>query len=152
NLRGVSQNDFGDHHEAPVAVYADDVYQASMSSVAGLMFDQERVEVLRGPQGTLFGRNATGGLIHYLSVKPSLDGVGGYVNLSGGEFGDLETEVAANLPVNDHVATRLSFATAYHNGLISNFAGRDANSENQYAARFQVLDQLSDAADVLVKF
>jgi iron complex outermembrane receptor protein len=151
NLRGISQNDFGDHHEAPVAVYADDVYQASMSSVAGSMFDQERVEVLRGPQGTLFGRNATGGLIHYLSVKPSLDGSGGYANLSGGEYGDLETEGAVNLPVNDHVGTRFSFATAYHNGLISNFAGRDANTQNQYAGRFQVLDKVSDAGDVLLK-
>jgi iron complex outermembrane receptor protein len=151
NLRGISQNDFGDHHEAPVAVYSDDVYQASMSSVAGSMYDQERVEVLRGPQGTLFGRNATGGLIHYLSVKPSLDGVGGYVNVSGGKFSDLETEGALNLPVNDSFATRFSFATSRHDGLISNFAGPDANSQNQYAARFQVLDKISDAGDVLLK-
>src|SRR4029077_19167222 len=130
NLRGISQNDFGDHHEAPVAVYSDDVYQASMSSVAESMYDQERVEVLRGPQGTLFGRNATGGLIHYLSVKPQLDGVGGYVNVSGGKFSDLETEGALTLPVNDSVATRFSFATSRHDGLIINFAGPDANSQN----------------------
>jgi iron complex outermembrane receptor protein len=151
NLRGISQNDFGDHHEAPVAVYMDDVYEASMSSVAGAMYDTERVEVLRGPQGTLFGRNATGGLIHYVSVKPSLEGTSGFLNISGGKFSDLETEGAANLPVNDSIATRFSFATGRHDGLISNFAGPDANTQNQYAARLQLLDKVSSAGDVLVK-
>ena len=151
NLRGVSQNDFGDHHEAPVAVYMDDVYQASMSSVAGAMYDEERVEVLRGPQGTLFGRNATGGLIHYISVKPSLESTSGFFNVSGGKFADFETEGAINVPLSDRLATRFSFATGRHDGLISNFTGPDANSQNQYAARWQLLDKLSDAGDMLLK-
>lgn len=151
NLRGISQNDFGDHHEAPVAVYSDDVYQASMSSAAGSMYDQERVEVLRGPQGTLFGRNATGGLIHFISMKPSLDATDGYINVTGGQYADVETEGALNLPVNDQLGTRLSFATSRHDGLISNSVGPDAETQNQYAARFQVLDKISDAGSVLLK-
>ena len=60
NLRGVSQNNFTDNLEAPVAVYSDDVYIGSMNAISGQLFDVERVEVLRGPQGTLFGRNANG--------------------------------------------------------------------------------------------
>ena len=63
NIRGVSQNNFTDNLEAPVAVYIDEAYVASMNGINAQMFDMQRVEVLRGPQGTLFGRNATGGVI-----------------------------------------------------------------------------------------
>ena len=69
NIRGVSQNNFTDNLEAPIAVYIDDAYVSSMQAINGQMFDMARVEVLRGPQGTLFGRNATGGLVHYVTNK-----------------------------------------------------------------------------------
>ena len=71
NIRGVSQNNFQDHLEAPVAVYMDDAYMGTMNGISGQMFDMKRIEVLRGPQGTLFGRNATGGLVHYISQDAS---------------------------------------------------------------------------------
>jgi iron complex outermembrane receptor protein len=84
SLRGISQNNFTDNLEAPVAVYQDNAYIASMNAVAGQLFDIKRVEVLRGPQGTLFGRNATGGLIHYLSEDAGKDEFNGYAM---GEYG-----------------------------------------------------------------
>ena len=69
-LRGVGLNDFADASENPVAVYVDDVYHPASGGLSFQLFDMDRVEVLRGPQGTLFGRNTTGGLIHYVSKKP----------------------------------------------------------------------------------
>src|SRR6185436_18754245 len=70
-IRGVSQNDFADHNEAPVAVYQDGAYNSFIGGAGLAFFDVDRVEILRGPQGTLFGRNATGGLVQIISKKPT---------------------------------------------------------------------------------
>jgi iron complex outermembrane receptor protein len=88
NLRGISQNNFQDNLEAPVAVYMDEVYVGSMNALGLPMFDVERIEVLRGPQGTLFGRNATGGLIHFLSNGADETRLNGYAEV---EYADWNT-------------------------------------------------------------
>ena len=69
-IRGVTQTDFNDIVEAPNAVYLDEGYIAVAQAQTFALFDIERVEILKGPQGTLFGRNATGGLVQYVSRKP----------------------------------------------------------------------------------
>src|SRR6266478_9448168 len=150
NLRGVSQNDFNDHQEAPVAVYDDEAYVASTGALAGSMFDLQRVEVLRGPQGTLFGRNATGGLIQYISNKPG-DESGGYFNFTRGRYGAINTEGAVNQPLNESVSARLSFATDYHEGYIENRLGHPVEDQNQVAARLQFRIKTSDSSEILVK-
>jgi iron complex outermembrane recepter protein len=150
NLRGVSQNDFTDHQEAPVAVYVDDAYVASMGALSGTMYDLERVEVLRGPQGTLFGRNATGGLIHYISNAPRFDQEGN-LEVSAGNFGEINSQGVVNVPFSDSVAARLSFATDHHDGYIHNLIGPDVNDQNQYAARLQVLWRPSENGEVTFK-
>ena len=79
-LRGVGLNDFADANENPVAVYVDDVYRPASGGLSFQLFDLQRVEVLRGPQGTLFGRNTTGGLVHFISKRPT-DELDGYIDL-----------------------------------------------------------------------
>ena len=88
NLRGISQNNFQDNLEAPVAVYQDEVYVGSMNALGLPIFDVERIEVLRGPQGTLFGRNATGGLIQFISNTANETHLNGYAE---GELADWGT-------------------------------------------------------------
>jgi iron complex outermembrane recepter protein len=150
NIRGVNQTDFSDFQESPVAVYSDDAYVASMGAVAGSMFDLQRVEVLRGPQGTLFGRNATGGLVQYLSNPPTND-ADAQLSVTGGRFADIESEGYVNGPVADDIAARLSFATSDHDGFVHNRIGPDAGTQHQYAARLQFLVKPADAGSILVK-
>lgn len=109
NIRGVSQNNFVDNLEAPIAVYQDDAYVASINALSGQMFDIERVEVLRGPQGTLFGRNATGGLIHYISRGADDTELNGYAKLSVGSFDRTSLEAAVGGSFSDMVRGRVAF-------------------------------------------
>jgi iron complex outermembrane receptor protein len=150
NLRGISQNDFSDHQEAPVAVYNDDAYVASTGALAGTLFDLQRVEVLRGPQGTLFGRNATGGLIQYVSNKPT-DQPQGYAEVTFGNFGQIDSEGALGGPITDTISTRASFATSHHDGYISNRIGPPIDDQKQYAARLQFRIKSSEKSEILIK-
>ncbi|MBV2149828.1 TonB-dependent receptor plug domain-containing protein [Sphingobium sp. AS12] len=107
SIRGVVQNDFGDFIEGPVAAYVDDTYIPNLNGQLFGTFDVQRVEVLKGPQGTLFGRNATGGLIHFIPNRPS-DTANGFLDLSYGRFNHVRAEGAIGLPLSEKVQIRLS--------------------------------------------
>src|ERR1700692_4318883 len=93
SIRGITQNDFADHQESPAAIDVDDVYVSQMAGLAFSLFDIDRVEVLRGPQGTLFGRNATSGLAQSVSRRPTDDDEG-YVDVTTGEYNLFRVEGA----------------------------------------------------------
>ena len=99
-------NDFSEHNEAPVAVYVDDVYLSNLAGLSFQLYDLERVEVLKGPQGTFFGRNTTGGVIHFVTRKPS-DGLDGFAEVPAGEFAQLRFEGALGGAFSDSVRGRL---------------------------------------------
>lgn len=160
SLRGVSQNNFTDNLEAPVAVYQDNAYVASMNALAGQLFDVKRVEVLRGPQGTLFGRNATGGLIHYLSNDASEDALNGYVQGDYGRFNawSLESAIGGAIAPGLRVraAGRIEKADGYiksrdtilADGTVLAGSGQDIGGRNGWAARINIQYDLSPDATI----
>lgn len=150
NIRGVGQADFQNHHEAPNAVYQDDVYVAAPGASGMPMFDLARVEVLRGPQGTLFGRNATGGLVHFVSSKPSHD-TEATVILDVGEYSLFRTQGMINGSLNDNVAGRLALYQTNADGYIDNAIGDDLREENMFAGRGQLLISAGKDTEILLR-
>lgn len=149
-IRGVGQNDFTDHHESPTAAYEDEVYISALGGVGLQLFDLERVEVLRGPQGTLFGRNATGGLVHYIAKKPGQE-FDAYANLTVGDFDMMRIEAALGGPLGDSMRGRLALLSNRADGYLKNRTGPDVHEIDHQAIRAQFAWDVSDAASVRFK-
>ncbi len=134
NIRGVSQNDFGDQLEAPIAVFRDDAYVGAMGAIAGELFDIKRVEVERGPQGTLFGRNATGGVVQYISNAPT-DDLEGYLQAGGGSDSEYRVEGALSGPLANGIQGRIAGVYLNHDGWMKNTLGRDLMAADELELR-----------------
>ncbi len=150
NIRGISQNDFADHLEPPIAMYVDETYVSAMGAGHAQLFDLQRVEVLRGPQGTLFGRNATGGLLHYVSAKPTEDPEG-YVEFTYGSYDQKKFEGAVSGALTDSLLARVSFAGNFHDGVAENRIGPDVRGSEHYALRGQLEFRPADNVTVNLK-
>ena len=166
SIRGVTQNDFNDIIEAPNAVYLDEGYIAVAQAQTFAVFDLERVEILKGPQGTLFGRNATGGLVHFISNAPTFDETTGYLDIEVGQFDVANNanryvvEGAIGGPLSDTVAARVAFRhskqDAYLENLYSNAdqlpflgdpgpgSGADLGDDDTTAVRLRLAFQPND--------
>lgn len=150
-LRGVGLNDFSESNEAPVAAYVDGVYNATLAGIGFQLFDIERVEVLRGPQGTLYGRNTTGGLVHFITNKPSQDNSAS-LEFTAGEYGQYRTEGVANGGLTDKLSARITGLYHYNEGYIenSNPGIKDAGQIDSLSGRLLLLYEQSDALNFLV--
>lgn len=120
NVRGISTNDFGNGGDPSIGIFKNGLYQGRTGSAVTSLYDLERAEMLRGPQGFLFGRNAVSGAISFHTKKPDFDSTSGYVSGSVGGRGILEAEAAVNLPLGDNFAIRVAGYTSHENGWITN--------------------------------
>lgn len=145
-LRGVSQIDFADHEESPVAVFVDGAYIPYLAGVGMSLFDLSRVEVLRGPQSTLFGRNATGGLVQLISAKPTTTPEG-YATLTVGQYGLVDISGAISGPLSDTVQGRLAVSSIKHDGLDRNNAGPNKYDQDTQNFRAQLRVEPADGVD-----
>jgi len=149
SLRGVGLNDFSDNNESPVAVYVDEVYVGSLAGQTSRLFDLERVEVLKGPQGTLYGRNSTGGLVSFTSKKPSQE-TSGYVQLGYGNYNEFHAEGAVGGPLTDTISARFSASHTNSEGTTYDRVSGDRGGQtDSNAARLQFRLQSGDS-DVLL--
>jgi iron complex outermembrane recepter protein len=138
SIRGVSQASFADHLEGPVALYIDEAYVAANGAVAGSLFDIDRIEVLRGPQGTLFGRNATGGLVHYVTNRPT-DYFDGYMQLTGADYGEFNVQGAFGGPLVGDLNGRFAYSYTTADGhLPDSGQNPDTPGQDNYFLRGQL--------------
>jgi iron complex outermembrane receptor protein len=126
SVRGILTNDFGIGGDPSIGLYKNGLYQGRNGSAVTSLYDIDRAEVLRGPQGFLFGRGAISGAMNIHTTRPDLESVNGYAELNVGERDRLIAEAAINLPVNDKLAFRLAGYHSEQDGYVKNaFPGRD---------------------------
>ena len=117
-IRGVGQSDFVINTDPAVGVYVDGVYIArSIGSMMDLL-DLERAEVLRGPQGTLFGRNSLAGALNLISKRPTTDAFDAKLTLAAGENDYAQFNGAFNIPISDNIAARVSLMQRQKGGYV----------------------------------
>src|ERR1700732_840245 len=142
SLRGISvANEYNSNQASPIGVYIDDVYIAPRTSQGMGLFDLDRVEVLRGPQGTLFGRNTTGGAINFITRSPTLSGANGFAEAGYGNFNTFSAQGAVEETLIDgQLGVRLAANYLKGNGQIENVypAGRDPNSQDSRQVRVSI--------------
>jgi outer membrane receptor protein involved in Fe transport len=153
NVRGAnSTNTFGDNSSI-VGAFVDGVYQARASQQTRAFFDVQRVEFLRGPQGTLYGRNTFAGALNVFTNTPQLsDGIGGNVNLAFMRFDRIRAEGALNLPFSDTFGIRIAGFTDKSDGYIENIAGPDMGAQDDRGARISALWAPSDRLEIIGRF
>jgi iron complex outermembrane receptor protein len=140
-VRGIASTDVTETGDPAVPIARDGFFTNRSFSVASSMYDVERIEVLKGPQGTLFGRNSTGGLINVITAKPREE-FGGFVSADVGNYNTVNLEGAVNVPVSDKVQMRFSALERHHTGYRNltgvNLRGDDEGSKS---GRLQVAFQ-----------
>lgn len=138
SIRGISMSDYNVNQASPVGVYLDEVNLSANYLHGTMLFDIERAEVLRGPQGTLFGQNTTGGAINIVSRRPSFER-SGYLNIGVGNYGQKKLQGALESPLGDAWATRLAFIAEQSDGYTTNhFDGADLTDTDRYGLRWSL--------------
>lgn len=152
-LRGVSMSDYSLNQASPVATYYDEVYKGNLAFLGVALFDLERVEVLRGPQGTLYGKNTTGGAVNLISRAPRLEETSGYFNAGYGNYNRIDVNAAVNLPLGDKAAARIAATYSNADGWFKNqLPGKaDLASVREYGIRGSLLLEPSDGVRFVLR-
>ena len=153
NVRGISTNDFGVGAEPSIGVYQNGIYLGRTGGALSSFFDIEMVEVVKGPQGTLFGRNASAGAFSITSAKPNADG-GGSLEVGLGEDGYGELTGVINLPISDQLTGRVAVYHQEQDGWVTNANdGKQVGSTENSALRLSLAYQADNiSADFVAEY
>jgi iron complex outermembrane recepter protein len=151
-IRGVGQLDFAPHQESPTALYVDDAYISFLGATYLGLYDVNQFSVLRGPQGTLFGRNATAGVIQIQTNDPT-DYFTGYFQQTDGSFDQITSEGAISGPLSDNLDARFAFQYNRNSGWFNNNLGPSVGSAKTLNMRLKLLYKFGDnTRDLLEPF
>ena len=145
-VRGVGNFAVNAYTDSALAFNVDGVFIGRPTATTASFLDLERVEVLKGPQGTLYGRNATAGAINLIPAKPMLGETSGYINAGMGNYDTREFTGALNIPLSDNWAARLSLGTLKNNGYLDD--GNYATDDRAFRA--QIFGDISDTVDARI--
>ena len=151
-IRGVGMNSFQASDTPSVGLFIDEVFQTSLVSMGTQLFDMERVEVLKGPQGALFGRNTNGGAVSYLSRRPDEE-ASGYVRADYGRYQRTELEAAYGGALSDTLLGRAAlYSIRQGDGYVfDRTSGKDLGEVDIFAGRVQLLWQPTESFDANLK-
>ncbi|MFI4972951.1 MAG: TonB-dependent receptor [Caulobacterales bacterium] len=152
-VRGVGLDDFSSTNNSSVGVYVDDVFLASFAEMDFHFYDLDHLEVLKGPQGTLYGRNSTAGAINILSARPSTKGTSGELTAGYGNYNAFTANGFVNIPVSDSFALRFSGMTQQQGRgyWFSRVLNTDMGRQNNLLGRAQALWTPNAKTTVLLK-
>ena len=137
-IRGIASQNVSELGDPAVAIARDGFYTNQSYGVQAAMYDLQRIEILKGPQGTLSGRNAVGGLVNIITQKPQQD-FGGYISLTGGSYALFGAEGAINVPLGDKVQLRLSGLFRRHDGYRKVTGGANQRGDDENTASGRVM-------------
>jgi iron complex outermembrane recepter protein len=148
-IRGIGLNENNSNDSGPNGFYVDDFYMSAPTSQSFALFDISRVEVLEGPQGTLYGRNSAGGAINIITNKPT-DSFEGYVDVAYGNYNTQKYSAAISGPIADGIDGRLAFVHNYSDGYTDNtLLNLSQNGANDYSVRGSLLAKPGNDVTIL---
>jgi iron complex outermembrane receptor protein len=149
-IRGVGTTGNNTGLESSVGVFIDGVYQSRPGVALGDLVDLERLEILRGPQGTLFGRNTSAGALNITTKRPNLSAVEGFANASYGNYNFMNVQGGVSVPLaTDVAAIRLSGTWRKRDGFLKSSTGAESNNRDRYLIRGQLY--VEPNADVSIR-
>ncbi len=154
NIRGITNLAVSATAESGVEIHVNDLPVGSTTMQDGEFLDMERIEVLRGPQGTLYGKNSVGGAINLITARPLFGQSLGKVSVDMGDYDLLKTKLMLNIPLGDSMAMRIATASVERDGNIKNIYSKAPtpfiNDRDSNSFRLSLAWQLNDSTDILL--